>query len=455
MVADEKKYASAVSYGGGDFAASLTTYLNQIGNLPLLSPEEQQQLGLQIEDVTEKLRCRMRCFGFAALEYIRLLDDCSIGKTEPRDCFLPSSLAEISKDPQDMTSAIIMEKLVKWRQDIYASYSALSETFSGNGDCTSAREKMAAVMSRFRLNGHLLEEHADVVRDYVALLHDKSMGSASGKKLLEERFLMKEEEFIREAGEISQIRKELNDLQNRMIEANLRLVVSIAQKFRSRGVLFNDLIQEGNLGLLRALKRFDFHLGNRFSTYASWWIKHNIRRAIAEQSRVIRIPIHMINAINAINWAEQRFIQLHGREPEVEELAEVLDMSTAKVNSIRKMACQTISLQASLRDDDDSGSLEELVADNSSINPSGLVGRKILYDKLYEMLRTLPEREQQIIILRFGLFDQPCLPLLEISKRFNLTRERVRQLEVKIISNLRSPSKLKYLDGTDGYDLSD
>ena len=396
----------------------------------------------------------MRRFGFSALEYIRLLDECSVGKMEPRDCFLPSSLSEVSEDPQNMASSIVMEKLVKWRQDIYAAYAELAEAFAGNGDCSGAREKMAAVMSRFKLNGCLLEEHADVVRDYVSLLNEDA-ASPSSKKLLEERFLMKQEDFIRESGEITRIRSKLNDLRNRMIEANLRLVVSIAQKFRNRGVLFNDLIQEGNLGLLRALKRFDFHLGNRFSTYASWWIKHNIRRAIAEQARVIRIPIHMINAINAINWAEQRFIQLHGREPEVEELAENLNMSPTKVNSIRKMSCQTISLQASLREDDDSGSLEELVADNSSINPSGLVGRKILYDKLYEMLRTLPEREQQIIILRFGLFDQPCLPLVEISKRFNLTRERVRQLEVKIISNLRSPSKLKYLDGTDGYDLSD
>jgi RNA polymerase primary sigma factor len=163
----------------------------------------------------------------------------------------------------------------------------------------------------------------------------------------------------------------------------------------------------------------------------------------------------MINAINNINWTEQRFINLYGREPEVEELAEMLDMSAAKVNSIRKMACQTISLQSTLSSDEDSGFFEDLLADNSSSDPAGLVARKILYDKLYEMLRTLPEREQQIIVLRFGLFDQPCLPLVEISKRFNLTRERVRQLEVKIISNLRSPDKLKYLDGADGYNISD
>jgi RNA polymerase primary sigma factor len=220
-------------------------------------------------------------------------------------------------------------------------------------------------------------------------------------------------------------------------------------------VPFNDLIQEGNLGLIKALDRFDFKLGFRFSTYAGWWIRHKIFRIIASQSRVIRLPMHMIRLIQDIRRAEQRFIHLNGREPEVEELAEMLDMSPAKVNSIRKMACQTISLQATLSSDDDSGIFEDLVADSSTAAPSEQIAKKILYDKLYEMLRTLPEREQQIIIMRFGLFGQPSLPLIEISKRFNLTRERVRQLEVKIISNLRSPDKLKYIDGADGYNISD
>ena len=451
MSADNGKTVS----GNSDFAPSLTTYLHQIGQLPLLTPEEQTNLGNAIEEVTEKLRCRMRRFGFVAREYIRILDECAVGKMEPRDCFLPSSLGYVAEDPAGNAKQTVIELPPGWRQEIYSAYSALAECFSAGKDCSSAREQMASVMSRYSINACLLEEQADVVRDYVALLKDRALTGEQGEQFLRERFFMNCEEFCAEAETIAALRKDLNNLRNRMIEANLRLVVSIAQKFRSRGVLFNDLIQEGNLGLLRALKRFDFKLGHKFSTYASWWIKHNIRRAIAEQARVIRLPIHMINAINNINWTEQRFIHLYGREPEVEELAEMLDMSVAKVNSIRKMACQTISLQSTLSSDEDSGLFEDLLADNSSSDPAGLVARKILYDKLYEMLRTLPEREQQIIVMRFGLFDQPCLPLVEISKRFNLTRERVRQLEVKIISNLRSPDKLKYLDGADGYNISD
>ncbi|MBQ7207382.1 MAG: sigma-70 family RNA polymerase sigma factor [Lentisphaeria bacterium] len=451
MASGERESASNV-FSSGDFSASLTSYLQQIGRLPLLQPEEQHRLGIAIEEKTEELRDRMRRFGFSAREYIRILDDCSVRRLEPRDCFLPSSLDGGGPGQSAPDGDGLLAKLALWRHDIYTAYSELSGCFSSGGDCGEAREKLARVMSRYRLNAHLLDEHADVVTDYVSLLKDNSLAGEGGLRLLEERFLMHQEEFLTESGRISALREELGRLRNSMIEANLRLVVSIAQKFRSRGVPFNDLIQEGNLGLLRALKRFDFNLGNKFSTYASWWIKHNIRRAIAEQARVIRIPIHMINAINAINWAEQRFIQLNGREPEVEELASQLDMPPARVSSIRKMACQTISLQSSLREDEDSGMLEDLIADDTSTSPSKLVARKVLYDKLYEMLRTLPEREQQIIILRFGLFDQPCLPLIEISRRFNLTRERVRQLEVKIISNLRSPAKLKYLDGIDGYE---
>jgi RNA polymerase primary sigma factor len=232
-----------------------------------------------------------------------------------------------------------------------------------------------------------------------------------------------------------------------MAETNLRLVISIANKYRECNVPLNDIIQEGNLGLMVAVQRFDFNLGNRFSTYAGWWIKHYILRAISEQSRVVRLPLHMIQAIQNMNRAEQRFIQNEGREPENSELAELLELPVARVSAMRKMASQSISLQAPLNSDEDGSSLEDLIAPEEKSEPWRNYARKLLYDKLYEMLNTLPERERQIIIYRFGLLGEPVLPLNEISSRLKLSRERVRQLENKVMAQLRTKEYLRFIDG--------
>ena len=182
---DREKTLSGVS-GSGDFAPSLTTYLQQIGQFPLLSSEEQTALGEAIENVTEKLRCRMRRFGFVAREYTRILDECSIGKTKLTDCFLPSSLGYVSGESAGEDCKISSDELLKWRQEIYAAYSVLSERFSSGKDCTQERENMAQVLSRYSINACLLEEQADVVRDYVSLLKD----NVQGEELLRGRFFM-------------------------------------------------------------------------------------------------------------------------------------------------------------------------------------------------------------------------------------------------------------------------
>ncbi len=438
---------------GGDFSDSLASYLQQIGKLPPLAPEEQLKLGEQIDDATRKLRHKIHEFGFVTLEHLRLLDECAANNAAPADYFLPSSL---KKD--DIPSGKLLPELMKWRNELKKKHQALASAFKSSCHYQMERQELVAELGKFDVSGDLLGEYFQIVVDYARLIQpgigynlklsfDPVPVERQKRQLLEERFLMRFEELTVQISELLQIHQALQDLRQRMIETNLRLVISIAQKYRNRGLPFNDLIQEGNLGLLRALEKFDFRLGNKFSTYASWWIKHNISRAIAEQSRVIRIPAHMVHAINSMTWAEQRFIQTHGREPEIEELATLLELPVARISAIRKMACQTISLQAPVSNGEDGAMLEDLIADDNSADPVRDFARKLLYEKLYEMLRSLPERDQQIIILRFGLFGQPCLPLVDISRRFNLTRERIRQLEAKIIENLRSPAKLKYLDG--------
>ncbi|MBS1368945.1 MAG: sigma-70 family RNA polymerase sigma factor [Lentisphaeria bacterium] len=437
-----------------DFADSLSSYLRQIGKLPPLPPEQQEELGNQIDAVTRRMRQKLHAFGFVTQEHLRLLDECLNSNSDPADYFQPSSLRK-----EEISSGELLSQLSLWREELRKSHSALSTAFKArNRDYPERREALIAVLSKFDVSGDQLGEYFQIIIDWVKVLQPSinldarikfTPGPVNRQRLqmLEDRFLMTLPEFTANIRQLLDIHEELQELRQKMIEANLRLVISIAQKYRNRGLPFNDLIQEGNLGLLRALEKFDFRLGNKFSTYASWWIKHNISRSIAEQSRVIRIPAHMVHAINSMTWAEQRFIQANGREPEVEELAAMLEMPVARVSAIKKMSCQTISLQAPVANSDDGAMLEDLIADDNSANPVRDFARNLLYEKLYEMLRTLPERDQQIIILRFGLFGQPCLPLVEISKRFNLTRERIRQIEAKIIENLRSPAKLKFLDG--------
>lgn len=220
----------------------------------------------------------------------------------------------------------------------------------------------------------------------------------------------------------------------------------MAQRYRNKGLPLPDLIQEGNMGLMRALEKFDFELGNRFSTYATWWIKQNVTRAISSQSRVIRIPLHMINTIMAMNNAEQLFIQENGHEPSAEDLAKIMEVPSSRIGAIRKMARQAISLQAPIGSSEDSPSLEDVLSDSDSDDPTRAISHKILCEKLYQILNLLPEREQQIMIMRFGLRGHQPMSLLELSKHFELTRERIRQIEIVTLKRLREADARNFLD---------
>ncbi len=435
-------------------------YLKQMGQVSLLTREEEVAISKRIEDAEQNVQRCVHRFGFIADAYLevayRLLDneerfdrvilDKKIDSRERYMKGLAQLCAQIQQTHQDVAGSF---------RRLYRSREAAKSVKARQAEFDKAAGALVKSFGRLYFKHKVIEDFCSIIdeaRDRVLRTQKRISLDPSNKELrehlaeLELRMWMTADEMGEAYQELRKWLREARRAKDEMVEANLRLVISIAKKYTNRGLSFLDLIQEGNMGLMKAVEKFEYRRGYKFSTYATWWIRQAITRSIADQARTIRIPVHMIETINKLMRVQKQLVQEYGREPTPEEIAEEIHLPVERVRSVLKMAQQPISLQAPVGDSDDT-SFGDFIEDKAAENPMEEASFSFLKEKIKDVLDTLTDREREVIEQRFGLRDGSPRTLEEVGRQFSVTRERIRQIEAKALRKLRHPTRISKIKG--------
>jgi RNA polymerase primary sigma factor len=445
-------------------------YMRQMSKTPLLTREQEIAICKRMESGESEQKRIIYGFGFAAKEHIALAEKLTCEPPKERfDRVIVESKLE-SREQHLVVLKGLVKELRELDSKVDKKYAELQAAASADREKIRRQfekldQKLQQVFPKFLYKQKVIEEMVLVAQN----IHDKIQTGQriiadlqTGRKSTEQQSIIHSEQekihaleqfarmpapayleahrdLIRNIGITDKARTE-------MAEANLRLVISIGKKYMNRGLSFLDIIQEGNIGLMRGVEKFEYRRGYKFSTYATWWIRQGITRAIADQARTIRIPVHMIEIIGKLMRARKELLQVFGREATEEEIADEMQLSGARVKAILKMAENPISLQATCGENDDA-SFGDFIEDKAAENPSAMASASLLKGTLNDVLGTLDKRERHILELRFGLQDGYGRTLEELGKHYKLTRERIRQIEAKALRKLRHPTRLGHLKG--------